>query len=108
MKYQIMLGIFFTLLNNRKATATELAKKFSCSVRSIYRYVDEMTVAGVPIDLMQGARGGIRISDSYKLPKGLMTREEYDKTLDALGVPRTVARQRARFRHRQADFRPKR
>ena len=84
MKYQIMLGIFFTLLNNRKATATELAEKFSCSVRSIYRYVDEMTVAGVPIDLMQGARGGIRISDSYKLPKGLMTREEYDKTLDAL------------------------
>lgn len=84
MKYQIMLGIFFTLMNNRRATAGELAKKFSCSVRSIYRYIDEMTVAGVPIDVAQGARGGIYISDCYKLPKGLMTREEYDKTLDAL------------------------
>ncbi len=84
MKYQIMLGILFTLMNNRKATAGELAEKFSCSTRSIYRYIDEMTVSGVPIDIAQGARGGIYISDCYKLPKGLMTREEYDKTLDAL------------------------
>ena len=66
MKYQIMLGILFTLMNNRKATAGELAEKFSCSTRSIYRYIDEMTVSGVPIDIAQGARGGIYISDCYK------------------------------------------
>lgn len=84
MKYQIMLGILFTLLNYRRSTASELARKFSCSPRSVYRYIDEMTVAGIPIDVSRGPNGGIYIADSYKLPKGLMTREEYDRTLDAL------------------------
>lgn len=84
MKSQIMLGILFTLMANRRATASELAAKFGCSRRSIYRYVDELTVSGIPIDLAQGPNGGIYISDCYKLPKGLLSRAEYDRTLDAL------------------------
>ena len=84
MKYEIMLGILFTLLTRRKATAAELAEKFSCSTRSVYRYIDEMCVAGVPIDNVQGAGGGIYISDCYKLPKGLFTKAEYERTLEAL------------------------
>lgn len=84
MKYQIMLGILFTLLSERKVRAVDLANKYGCSVRSVFRYLDEMTVAGVPIDVSRGPQGGVYISDAYKLPKGLMTREEYARTVDAL------------------------
>lgn len=84
MKFQIMLGILFTLLARRKVSAAYLAKKYGVSVRSIYRYVDEMTVAGVPIDILRGAQGGIFISDAFTLPKGLFTKAEYKKTLDSL------------------------
>lgn len=84
MKFEIMLGILFTLLSNRKVSAGDLAKKFNCSVRSIYRYVDELTVAHIPIDITRGSKGGIQISDAYKLPKGLLTREEYARAIEAM------------------------
>ena len=84
MKFQIMTGILFTLLAKRKVSAGELASKYSVSVRSIYRYVDEMTVAGIPIDVARGANGGIYISDAFKLPKGLMTKEEYAQSVQAM------------------------
>ncbi len=84
MKFQIMIGILFTLLAMRKASASYLASKYDISVRTVYRYVDEMTCAGIPIDVARGANGGIYISDAFKLPKGLLTREEYARTLEAM------------------------
>lgn len=84
MKYQIMTGILFTLLQKRKVSAGELAGKYDVSTRSIYRYVDEMTIAGIPIDVARGQNGGIYISDAFKLPKGFFTKEEYGKALGAL------------------------
>lgn len=84
MKYEIMIDILFTLLSKRKTSASELAKKYEVSVRSIYRYVDEMTVAGIPIDVTRGAAGGIGIPDSFKLPRGLLSREEYAHTVEAI------------------------
>ncbi|MDE6411954.1 MAG: YafY family transcriptional regulator [Clostridia bacterium] len=84
MKFQVMTGILFTLLARRKVSASYLAGKYGVSVRSIYRYIDEMTVAGVPIDVVRGAQGGIFISDAFTLSKGLLTKEEYRKTLESL------------------------
>ena len=81
-----MIGMLFTLLAKRKVSAGELAAKYGVSKRSVYRYVDEMTVAGIPIDLSRGAQGGIYISDAYKLPRGLFTRDEYARTVDAMRV----------------------
>lgn len=84
MKFEIMLGILFTLLERRRTTAPELAAKYGVSTRTVYRYVDEMTIAGVPLDIARGSRGGIYISDAFKLPKGLLTKAEYRKTIDAM------------------------
>ncbi len=84
MKFQVMTGILFTLLSKRKVTAPELAEKYGCSVRSIYRYIDDLTVSGVPVDVARGSTGGIYISDTFKLPKGFFTKEEYARTRDAV------------------------
>ena len=84
MKYQTMIDILFTLLDKRHTSASELAARYDVSVRTIYRYIDEMTVAGIPIDVTRGAGGGIFISDAYKLPRGFMTRDEYDRAIEAM------------------------
>lgn len=84
MKFQIMIGILFTLLARRKVSANELAAKYDVSPRTIYRYVDEMTCAGIPIDVARGQNGGVYISDAFKLPKGLMTKDEYAKAIGAM------------------------
>lgn len=84
MKYQIMIKMLMLLIMRRKVTANEIAERFEISVRSVYRYVDEMNVAGVPIDVARGRNGGIYISDTYKLPSGYFTRGEYSAVVNAL------------------------
>ena len=84
MKYQIMIGILFTLLAKRKVSASELSAKYGVSVRTVYRYIDEMTCSNIPIDVSRGSQGGIYISDAFKLPQGLMTREEYARAIEAM------------------------
>lgn len=84
MKFQIMTDILFTLLEKRKVSAGELSSKYHLSLRSIHRYIDEMTVAGIPIDVARGAAGGISIPASFKLPAVFMTGEEYAAALGAM------------------------
>lgn len=84
MKYSIMLKILFTLLQKRKVTARELSDKYEVSVRTIYRYIEELNSCGVPIDVSRGKYGGLTIADTYRLPAGYFTKEEYVATINAL------------------------
>ena len=86
MKYQIMIKMLMFLIMRRKVTAAEIADRFEISVRSVYRYVDEMNVAGVPIDVARGRNGGIFIADTYRLPSGYFTRGEYAAVINALNA----------------------
>ena len=86
MKYQIMIKMLTLLLSRRKVTAQEIADRFEISVRSVYRYVDEMNVAGVPIDVVRGRYGGIYVCDTFKLPGGYFTRGEYAAAVNALSA----------------------
>ncbi|MBO5783083.1 MAG: YafY family transcriptional regulator, partial [Clostridia bacterium] len=88
MKYKVMIDILFTLLAKKKTTAEVLANKNGISKRSVYRYLDEMTVSGIPIDVVKGRGGGIYISDSYKLPVNYMTKKEYVAAIDAMKAMR--------------------
>ena len=84
MKYQIMIKMLMLLTSRRRVTAAEMADRFEISVRSVYRYVEELNVAGVPLDVVRGRYGGIFISDTFKLPSGFFTRGEYAATINAL------------------------
>ncbi len=84
MKYETMIKMLMYLLQKRKITARELAQKYDVSVRSIYRYVEELIISGVPIDIERGRYGGLTIADTYRLPTGYFTRDEYTATINAL------------------------
>ena len=86
MKYQIMIDIMMTLLSKRKLTARQLADRYEISTRSVYRYVEELNVCGVPVDVERGRYGGISIPDTFRLPSYYFTREEYTATVNALGA----------------------
>ncbi len=83
MKFVILLEILFDLLAKRKLTATYLAEKYEISTRTVYRYIDLLSMS-VPIYIKRGRNGGICISDNYKLPVGFMTKEEYESAIEAL------------------------
>ncbi len=86
MKFQAMLRILFRLLQRRSVTAAELARDAGVSERSIRRYLEELIVAGVPLDIIRGRNGGICLPDTYKLPENFFTKEEYAAAVNALGA----------------------
>jgi len=79
-----MLRIVFILLNKEKVTAGELAAKFEVSPRTIYRDLDALSQAGIPIYTCQGRSGGIKLVDSFVLNKSLLSQEEQNEILAVL------------------------
>ena len=86
MKFEVMLAILFRLLRRTKASAAELADLYGVSQRSIYRYVEELIVSGVPINIIRGRNGGIFLPDTYKLPENFLSKEEYAAAVGAMEV----------------------
>jgi len=84
MKLERMLSIIIYLLNHEKVKAQELADKFEVSVRTIYRDIEAISQAGIPISTFQGADGGIGIMEGYKLDKNVLTSDEVLKIVTGL------------------------
>ena len=84
MKINRLLEMILILLNKNTITAKELADRFDVSTRTIYRDVDELSSAGVPIYTNKGSGGGISLLENYVLHKALLTEHERDSLLLAL------------------------
>ncbi len=76
MKIDRMIGILSILLQQDKITASELAEKFEVSVRTIYRDIDDINRAGIPVVASQGQGGGISVMDGYKIDRTLLSSTE--------------------------------
>ncbi len=74
----------YYLLDKGRATAPELAEKFEVSVRTIYRDVDAISSAGIPIYVTTGRNGGIQFLDNYVLNKSFFSDSEKLKILSGL------------------------
>lgn len=86
MKYEIMMGILFDLLSKRTVKASYLAQKYEVSVRSIYRYITCLEMAGVPLYTVRGNNGGISIVDTYRLSSTFLTKTEFETTVNTLSA----------------------
>lgn len=84
MKIDRLLGIITVLLQKQKVTASDLAAKFEVSRRTINRDIECLCQAGIPIVTLQGNKGGITISDNYKIDKTLFTYDELRWVLTGL------------------------
>jgi predicted DNA-binding transcriptional regulator YafY len=93
MKINRLLEITLILLNKSTITAGELAERFDVSTRTIYRDIDELSSAGVPVFTNKGSGGGISLLDNYAINKACLTEHERDslflalKTLQATKYP---------------------
>lgn len=79
-----LFQIIYTLLAKGTVTATELAKQFEVSTRTIYRDVESLSAAGIPVYATQGKGGGISILENYVLQKSLLTDAEQQQILFAI------------------------
>ncbi len=65
-------------------TAAELAERFEVSVRTIYRDMDTLSAAGIPIYAKKGKNGGICLTEQFVLNKMLLTKDEQQEILSGL------------------------
>jgi predicted DNA-binding transcriptional regulator YafY len=92
-KINRLLEMTICLLNKGTVTAKELADRFGVSTRTIYRDIDVLSGAGVPVYTNRGSGGGISLLDSYTLNKALISKHESEsltlalKTLKATKYP---------------------
>jgi len=93
MRIDRLLEMTMLLLDRRAVTARDLADRFQVSTRTIYRDLDVLSVAGVPVFTSKGRGGGISLLDNYALSKTYLTDHERDslimslKTLQATKYP---------------------
>lgn len=90
-----LFKIVYHLLNKGQATAPELAKKFEVSVRTIYRDIDALSGAGIPVYAETGRNGGIHLMDGFVLDKAVLSKEEKEEILTAvqsLNITQSIGR----------------
>ena len=84
MKINRLFEIIYLLLEKRTITAKELAAHFEVSVRTIYRDIDILASASIPIYFQRGKHGGIKLMDNYIMNKSLLSQKEQNEILYAL------------------------
>lgn len=84
MRTSRIIEMIYLLLNNRQQKAQDIADHFGVSTKTIYRDVETLAEAGVPISMQQGIGGGIVLSDNYAINKTKLTVSEEVVLMKAL------------------------
>lgn len=76
MQIDQLFELVYVLIEKKHVTAKEMAKRFGVSTRTIYRWVEALSVSGIPVYALTGRGGGIAISENYTLDKTVLSEEE--------------------------------
>ena len=89
-----LFELTYILLEKRQVTAGEMAEHFCVSQRTIYRWVDALNLAGVPVYSTKGKGGGIHVSEKYALDKTVFTDAEKAEILSSLNALNALSGQK--------------
>ena len=83
-----LFQMVYLLLDRGTITAAEFASRFEISVRTVYRDVEQLSEAGIPIYMARGRNGGISLLSDFTLDRTALSREERRQILSALQAVR--------------------
>ena len=84
MQINRLFEIVYLLLEKNCITSKELSEHFGVSVRTIYRDIDILSTANIPIYTNKGKGGGISLLENFVLDKSILSEEEQNQILFAL------------------------
>ncbi len=89
-RFDRILGILLFLRSRPSVSATDLAKHFEVSTRTMYRDVEILSALGVPVYAERGRNGGFRLLEGYFLPPLMFTQSEAITLLVGLTLQRSL------------------
>lgn len=84
MKVDRLVSIIMILLDKKRIGAQELADIFEVSPRTIYRDIDAINMAGIPVRGASGVGGGFEIMQEYKVDKKVFSADDLSALLMGL------------------------
>lgn len=84
MKVDRLVSIIMVLLDKNRIGAKELADMFEVSQRTIYRDIDTINMAGIPIRSTSGVGGGFEIMQEYKIDRKVFSTADLSAILMGL------------------------
>lgn len=92
MKVDRLVSIIMILLDKKRIGAQELADMFEVSPRTIYRDIDAINMAGIPVRSTSGVGGGFEIMQEYKVDKKVFSADDLSALLMGLSGLSSVIR----------------
>lgn len=86
MQIDRLIQIVFLLLRHENITAKQLAEELCVSTRTIYRDINILSAAGIPITSQKGFGGGLSLLQGFSLDKSYFTQEEQNNIVQALQI----------------------
>ncbi|HZG17021.1 MAG TPA: YafY family protein [Candidatus Bathyarchaeia archaeon] len=77
MRLDRLLAITLQLMAKKRVRASELAAQFEVSTRTIYREMELINQAGIPIVSIKGPNGGFELMDGFLLTKQHFTVQDF-------------------------------
>ena len=76
MQIDQLFEFVYILIDKKRVTAKEMAERFGVSIRTIYRWLEALSVSGVPVYSMKGRGGGIAISEKFAMDNTVLSEDE--------------------------------
>ncbi|NLU24422.1 MAG: YafY family transcriptional regulator [Clostridiales bacterium] len=84
MRIDRLVNILYILINKERVTIKELSEKLEVSRRTIFRDLDTLNLAGIPIISYPGLGGGVGIMDGFKIDKSVLSEQDFSTILSGL------------------------
>ena len=76
MQIDQLFEFVYILIDKKQVTAKEMADRFGVSTRTIYRWMEALSLSGVPVYSLKGRGGGIAISEKFAMDNTVLSEDE--------------------------------